>query len=287
MTALDRERADGLAAAHDARQARLVEHRAGELGQVGRAGVVAGVDEAARRREAGAAQPHGAGPLVHERDERALRARHPQRQRDRGVVAGRQQQAVQQRRAGTRRPLGSTPTREPGASTAARVIRAAARGGRRSTTSSAVIIFVRLAMGSTRAGSRRHRTAPVSRSKTRPARGWWWKRSAIWSARGGDAQPQRPGARGRGLDRAVGGLQERRAGLARRRDPDPGLAGARAAAPGRARRAPTPATAMAWRALTTAEDGAGPRRRRPRAARGRPPTAASARRARRRRARGR
>ena len=44
--------------------------------------------------------------------------------------------------------------------------------GTRRATISAVIIFVSDAIGSTRVGSRRHSTSPVSRSNSRPERGW-------------------------------------------------------------------------------------------------------------------
>ena len=49
-----------------------------------------------------------------------------------------------------------------------------------STTTSAVMIFVRLAIGRTRSGRRRHSTSPVSRSNTRPARGGFRRRT--WTA---------------------------------------------------------------------------------------------------------
>ena len=56
------------------------------------------------------------------------------------------------------------------------MIRTFEPGGTRRATSSAVIIFVSEAIGSTRVGSRRHSTRPVSRSNMRPERGGRLKR---------------------------------------------------------------------------------------------------------------
>jgi hypothetical protein len=57
------------------------------------------------------------------------------------------------------------------------VILTFAPGGIRRATMSAVIIFVSDAIGSTRVGSRRHSTRPVSRSNMSPDRGWCLKPS--------------------------------------------------------------------------------------------------------------
>ncbi len=56
------------------------------------------------------------------------------------------------------------------------MIRTRLPAGTRWTTSSAVIIFVSDAIGSTRVGSWRHSTRPVSRSNSSPERGGFLKR---------------------------------------------------------------------------------------------------------------
>ena len=83
--------------ADDPPQQRLLEDGVGEHRQVGRARVVALVDDAGDRAEVGAAQAHRARLSVHHRDEAVLRLRDVLGERDRGVVARREQQAVQQR----------------------------------------------------------------------------------------------------------------------------------------------------------------------------------------------
>ena len=93
-------------------------------------------------------------------------------ERDRGVVAGRQQQPVEHRLDADPLARGRTGRRPSPGSAAPRVVmRTFAPGGTRRATSSAVIIFVSEAIGSTRVGSRRHSTRPVSRSNSRPERG--------------------------------------------------------------------------------------------------------------------
>ena len=84
----------------------------------------------------------------------------------------------------TWRPSGNTPTFEPAASTACRVTRTLAFGGSACTVSSAVIILLRLAMRRRASGLRCHRTAPVSRLNSRPARGGLRKRSESASPAG-------------------------------------------------------------------------------------------------------
>src|SRR3954466_6583327 len=74
----------------------------------------------------------------------------------------------------------------------------------RFTTISAVIIFVSDAIGSTRSGSRRQRTAPVSRSKSRPLRGWSWKRTRSGSAVASSLSRSGGGAGAAGWDGPVG-----------------------------------------------------------------------------------
>src|SRR5690349_3297934 len=81
-----------------------------------------------------------------------------------------------------RLPRGRRPTPEPLYASASFVTLTFAVGFSRCTTISAVIIFVSDAIGSTRSGRRRHRTSPVSRSKSRPLRGCWWKRNRSGSA---------------------------------------------------------------------------------------------------------
>ena len=128
--------------------------------------------------------------------------------------------------------------------------------GTRSATSSAVIIFVSDAIGSTRVGSRRHSTRPVSRSNSSPARGGCLKRSAHRVARRRRAAPRaararcrrRPAARCRRRRRA---RRRRRRGARGRARPSPALGDeehdarprrrARPAPPARARPAPPPA----------------------------------------------
>src|SRR4029078_7350847 len=92
-----RQRQTRAAALEDPREPGLVEDRAGEAGEVGRARVVALVDEAARRREVRARQAERARLLAHPRDEALDRAADALGEGDRGVVARRQQQAVEHR----------------------------------------------------------------------------------------------------------------------------------------------------------------------------------------------
>ena len=75
----------------------LVEDGARHLGEVDRAGVVAGVLEAVGRAEARARQPEVAGALVHPLHEGGDGAAHALGQRDGGVVARGQQQPVEHR----------------------------------------------------------------------------------------------------------------------------------------------------------------------------------------------
>jgi hypothetical protein len=67
-------------------------------------------------------------------------------------------------------PSGSSPTPEPVKWTAWRVTSTLALGFEWATTTSAVIIFVRLAIGSTRVGRRCHSTLPVRTSNSSPLR---------------------------------------------------------------------------------------------------------------------
>src|SRR3954467_4695933 len=98
-------------------------------------------------------------------------------------------------------------------------------GGTCWATSTAVLILVSDAIGSTRVGSRRHSTRPVSRSKSRPERGGCLKRARTTSrgssrrteGGGGAGAPPRTGAGAPAGERrwgAVGG-----GGGGRRRGP--------------------------------------------------------------------
>ena len=95
------------------------------------------------------------------------------------------------------------PRRSPSSSAPPCVIRTGSFGWLRSTVSSAVMIFVRLAIGSTSVGRSRHSTSPVSTSNTSPARGgrrrWMWNASTPESGDGrrGLALDQRRGFAGR------------------------------------------------------------------------------------------
>ena len=151
--ALDRELQDRALAAGDAADAAQVQVGARQRGEIGGARVVARVLQAVRGREAGAAEPELRRALVHQPHEAGHRAGRVLRERDGGVVAGHEQQAVQQRL--ELHPLAALAGRPPpsrACARARRVIRTRSCGSSRSTTSSAVIIFVRLAIGSRRSG---------------------------------------------------------------------------------------------------------------------------------------
>ena len=81
-----------------------------------------------------------------------------------------------------------------------------------STTTSAVMIFVRLAIGSTRSGSWRQSTSPLSRSNTSPARGGlrsprWKASTAPRSTSGtGSASTIASGSVGAGVEARTGGV---------------------------------------------------------------------------------
>src|SRR5829696_1567909 len=99
-------------------------------------------------------------------------------------------------------------------------MRTGSLGWLRSTVRSAVMIFVRLAIGSTRSGRWRHSTSPVSTSNTSPARGglfrWTWKASIPESGTAALAVPERQERRGGDADR------RRENGENRDQPPDPG-----------------------------------------------------------------
>ena len=88
------------------------------------------------------------------------------------------------------------------------MIRTGSFGWLRSTVSSAVMIFVRLAIGSTSVGRRRHSTSPVSTSNTSPARGGrrrcTWNASTPESGTAGVGSPSMSGAGSRGAWGAAG-----------------------------------------------------------------------------------
>ena len=228
------------------------------------------------RREARAAQAHGPGPLVHQRDERALRVR-PRAAPARSAASlpdgsSSPCSSVSTR---TRRALGQHADAASRAQfDAPRAVIRDRRARRQAVDHEQRGHHLRQAGDRQDAGRAAAATGPrrCRGRRARPARGWWWKRSAIWSARGGDAQLQRPGARG---GRARPG-RWRPAASGAPGWPGAGtrtacLAGARAAAPGQRRRArrrrrrwhggPSRRRRMAQRA----------RRRPRRAARGRAP----------------
>ena len=87
---------DGGVGAHDAGDARLLHVDVREHGEVGGAGEVAGVVVAGGRGVARAAEPELGGLCVHPRDEALDAAGDVLGERDGGVVAGGQQQTVEQ-----------------------------------------------------------------------------------------------------------------------------------------------------------------------------------------------
>ena len=96
LAALDRERQDRFVGADDLGDARLGHVEVREHGEVGGAGVVAAVVEARRRGVARAAEPQTGGFFVHAHDELVDGSGDVLGERDGGVVAGGQQQAVEQ-----------------------------------------------------------------------------------------------------------------------------------------------------------------------------------------------